>query len=365
MRITFILPPPGPSGGIRVIGIYAEGLARRGHDVLLISAPKRQPSFRDKVRSLLKGKGWPKAVLADIRQVARLKVEHRTLDRWRSVTDADVPDGDVVIATWWETADGVARLSPSKGRKIYFVQDFGANVAQPIEQLARTWALPMHQIAISKYIMNLVRQHAPHASISYVPNSVDTSQFHAPQRGKQPRPTVGFVYSRTPFKGADICLKAIALASKRLPDLRVAAFGPHEPSADLPLPPGTDYTRMAPEDKLKDIYGRCDAWLFGPRMEGFGLPILEAMACRTPVIATPAGAAPELVAEGGGVLVNADDPDDMARAIVRVCSQSDADWRKMSDAALATATRYTWEDAIDLFEAALSNANETKELRIA
>jgi glycosyltransferase involved in cell wall biosynthesis len=214
----------------------------------------------------------------------------------------------------------------------------------------------MHQIVISNYIIGLVQQHVPCASISYVPNSVDTTQFYAPPRGKQARPTVGFVYSRTPFKGADICLGAIRQASRTLPDLHLVAFGPHEPAADLPLPAGADYTRMAPEEKLREIYSRCDAWLFGPRMEGFGLPILEAMACRTPVIATPAGAAPELVGESGGVLVNHEDPSDMARAIVRVCSQSDADWRKMSQAAYATATRYTWEDAIDRFETALSEA---------
>src|SRR5688572_29690938 len=123
MRVTFILPPPGPSGGIRVIAIYAQGLKRRGHDVVLVSAPKRSPSMRNKVGSLIKGNGWPKAPVADLRQIERIDVEHRVLDRWRDVTDADVPDGDVVVATWWETARGVANLSPAKGAKAYFVQD--------------------------------------------------------------------------------------------------------------------------------------------------------------------------------------------------------------------------------------------------
>jgi glycosyltransferase involved in cell wall biosynthesis len=74
------------------------------------------------------------------------------------------------------------------------------------------------------------------------------------------------------------------------------------------------------------------------------------------VIATPAGAAPELLAGGGGVLVKPEDPADMARAIVEVCAQDDASWRRMSDAAYATATRYTWDDAIDRFDAALVTA---------
>jgi len=44
------------------------------------------------------------------------------------------------------------------------------------------------------------------------------------------------------------------------------------------------------------------------------LPILEAMACRTPVIGTPAGPAPELLGAGGGILVRPEDPADMAMA---------------------------------------------------
>ena len=109
-------------------------------------------------------------------------------------------------------------------------------------------------------------------------------------------------------------------------------------------------------------------WLFSSRSEGFGLPLLEAMACRTPVIATPAGAAPEVCAGGGGILVPIDDPADMARAIERVAGLPEAAWREMSDKAHATASRYTWDDATDRFEAALNRAVERSrqgELKVA
>jgi hypothetical protein len=46
----------------------------------------------------------------------------------------------------------------------------------------------------------------------------------------------------------------------------------------------------------------------------------------------------------------------MARAIVRVCSLPETEWRGLSDAALATATGYTWDQATDLLEAALKQA---------
>ena len=82
------------------------------------------------------------------------------------------------------------------------------------------------------------------------------------------------------------------------------------------------------------------------------------MACGTPVIGTPAGAAPELLAGGGGILVEPEDPEDMAKAIEQICQLSDIEWRAMSEKALETVINYTWEDAADLFQAALYTARE-------
>ena len=82
------------------------------------------------------------------------------------------------------------------------------------------------------------------------------------------------------------------------------------------------------------------------------------MACRTPVIATPTGAAPELVAHGGGMLVAHEDPSGMAHAIETICKLPDAQWREMSDFAGSTAARSSWDESARLFEAALKNAIE-------
>lgn len=353
LRVTFVLPFAGLVGGIRVIAIYADRLKQRGHEVFVVSTPAVRPTLRRAVGSILRGHGWPSVPRNVPSYFDRVDVEHRVLETHRAVTDNDIPDGDVVIATWWKTAPWVVGLSPSKGAKAYFVQDYGAHAGQPLEKVVESWHLPLHKITISKWLLRLIEHHSGDSDVTYVPNSVDCAQFRAPPRGKQPHPTVGLMYSNRPQKGVDIMLDSIQVAKRRLADLRVVAFGPSDPTRDMPLPPGSEYTRSAPDNVLRDIYSKCDAWLFGSRLEGFGLPILEAMACRTPVIATPAGAAPELLAEGGGVLVRPEDPDDMARAITLVCELPEHDWRAMSDAAYRIACRYTWDDATDLFEAGL------------
>jgi glycosyltransferase involved in cell wall biosynthesis len=85
--------------------------------------------------------------------------------------------------------------------------------------------------------------------------------------------------------------------------------------------------------------------LFGSRVDSFGLPILEAMACRTPVIAVPVGAAQDLLGDGTGVLVAKESPQAMAAAIVALCREPAGNWLARSQRAFAKAHSYSWDDA--------------------
>jgi glycosyltransferase involved in cell wall biosynthesis len=357
MKITF-LKAGGFSfaGGDRVIAIYAERLQKRGHEVCVIARPNAQPSLRQKLQSLLKGKPWFSETEKEASHFDDIDVPHRSIDRCRPIVDADVPDADVVIATWWETAEWVASLSEAKGAKVYFIQHHEVFDYLPQERAKATYSLPLYKITIANWLLDLMQNQYGDPNVSLVPNSVDTKLFYAPPRSKQPIPTVGMLYASALWKGCDISLKAFSLAQKKIPNLHLVAFGSGNLWSELPLPPGSEYGCQLPQNALKDFYAKCDAWLFSSRVEGFGLPILEAMACRTPVIGAPAGAAPELLSDGAGILVKPEDPEDVARAIEQICSLSDAEWRVMSDAAYAKATSYTWDDATDLFEAALHKA---------
>lgn len=357
MKITFVIPNPGLAGGIRVVALYAKGLQQRGHQVLVVSRTRRQPSLRQQVRSLLKGRGWISRPKQSPSHFDNLDVPRQVIAP--PITDADIPDADVVVATMWNTAELVANLSDSKGAKVYFVQHHEVfNPHWPQQRVAATYSLPLHKITIAQWLVKVMQSQYGDHHVSLVPNSVDTQQFNAPPRSKQPIPTVGLLYVVESSKGCDISLQAFSLATQKIPNLRLVAFGTKSPKADLPLPPGTEYAQKPPQHSLKNIYAKCDAWLFGSRTEGFGLPILEAMACRTPVIGTPTGAAPELLADGAGILVKPENPEDMARGIEQICQMSDSQWRTMSDAAYTKATSYTWDDATERFEAALYTAIE-------
>ena len=127
----------------------------------------------------------------------------------------------------------------------------------------------------------------------------------------------------------------------------------------LRLPPYADFHQQPPQDKLKDLYARCDVWLCGSIREGFHLPPLEAMACRCPVVSTRVGGPMDIVEEGlNGHLVEVGDVGALADRVLRVLNLPTAEWKKMSDAAYHTATRFTWDEATDMFEKALEMAIE-------
>lgn len=357
MKITFVLPDAGIAGGVRVVASYAEYLQKRGHQVCVVCLPSRPITLRRQLKSVLRGQGWLTGEPSQ--HFDGKSIHRRTIEQWRPITADDVPDADVVIATWWETAEWVAQFPASKGTKVYFIQHYETVFpGQPQERVKATWRLPMHKIVVSQWLADIARTEYGDKDVTLVPNSVDMKQFFAPPRGKQPVPTVGLMYSDVSWKGCDISLEAVSLAARKIPNLRLVAFGAMPPSPELPLLPGTKYTYRPPQTMLRDIYTQCDAWLFGSRIEGFGLPILEAMACRTPVIGTPVGAAPELLGQDAGILVEPEEPKEMARGIERICQMTDSEWRQMSHLAYEKATSYTWDNATTLFETALRQAIE-------
>ena len=77
-----------------------------------------------------------------------------------------------------------------------------------------------------------------------------------------------------------------------------------------------------PVETLVALYRRAALVAVPSLFEGFGLPAAEAMACGTPVVATAAGALPEVVGTaGGGILVRAHSADALARGIAELLAQ--------------------------------------------
>jgi glycosyltransferase involved in cell wall biosynthesis len=260
-----------------------------------------------------------------------------------------LPEADAVIATWWETVEAVNQAPPSKGRKFHLLQGHEVFPYLPARS-ADVHRLPFHKIAVSGWLMNLMRENYGSTDVSLVVNPVDTDRFGWVERQRAQVPTVGTVFGVTPVKNSAMAFEAVRLAREQIPDLRLVAFGADALPSDFQSLPFVEYHERPAQEAIPDVYRSADFWLFTSTEEGFGLPILEAMAVGTPVIATPAGAAPDLVTEKTGALVSLD-PAEMARAIVRLFSEPEEKWFEMSRESRSTAEAHDVESAVSEFEA--------------
>lgn len=354
MKITFVLPCVSVTGGIRVIVTHAKYLMSQGHEIFIIAPRPIRQNFLHGLKSFLK---YGIFSLHEIYDPTYFKLNQVsfTLSSHHSVKVDDVPDADIIIATWWETAEWIARFPAEKGKKVYFIQHYETVIdKQNLERVEATYRLPFHKIAISRWLTELLLSEYGDKSVFLVPNSVEMELFHAEPRGKNAIPKVGFMYSELFWKGADICLEAIQLVKAVIPNLAVTCFSYGPISATIPLPEEVDLYLRPPQQHLRHLYAACDVWLCGSRAEGFGLPILEAMACRCPVVSVGTGGAPDLIKPGvNGFLASPEDTEGLAHYLTKVLQLSNTEWQAMSNAAHRTATRYTWKDAADQLESAL------------
>jgi glycosyltransferase involved in cell wall biosynthesis len=90
------------------------------------------------------------------------------------------------------------------------------------------------------------------------------------------------------------------------------------------------------------LYNLADIFVFPSLYEGFGLPVLEAMACGTPVITSNCSSLPE-VAGDAAILVNPEDEDELAEAIMRLIT-NDSLRESLRKKGLERAKLFTWED---------------------
>ena len=359
MKITFLLPSLGLNGGNRVVSIYAEKLSNMGHQVTLVAPNVRMPSFKEKLSHYLKRPFTPLIHKYDDTFFRNRGYDIRLLETRRAIVTSDLPDADVVIATWWETAKWMADMSHEKGEKFYFVQHNETHITiLPIDEVKATYRMDLNFITIAHWLESMLRDEyqVKKERISLIPNSVDLELFNAPPRQKNGNPTIGFLYSDTASKGTEIAIKVCQHLRAENPNLNAICFGSPR-SLKYPMPDFIELHRSPAQHSIKDIYKSCDVWLCCSTTEGFGLPVLEAMACRTPVVSTRCGGPEDIITEGrNGFLCPVDDVDALASMVQSIFDMDNAGWTKLSNGAYEHAASFTWDDAARCFESALKHA---------
>lgn len=115
----------------------------------------------------------------------------------------------------------------------------------------------------------------------------------------------------------------------------------HERVRQAGIEKQTIFTGVVGDDQLVDLYQRAALFVFPSLYEGFGFPVLEAMACGCPVISSDASSLPEVVGDAA-ILVDPSDVEGFTRRMGQVLT--DADRRQdMRERGLAHATQFSWD----------------------
>ncbi len=170
------------------------------------------------------------------------------------------------------------------------------------------------------------------------------------------------VGSIVPRKGYDLLIAALG----NIPDLRwrlvIAADPGRSPEtaraleaqiASLQLTDRVELAGVVSDERLAELYGNADLFVLPSRYEGFGMAYTEAIAHGVPVIGTTAGAIPEAVPTGAGMLVAPDNVEELTLALMRLVGHPAERARLTAGARAAAATLPTWDDAGRLFAQAL------------
>ena len=201
------------------------------------------------------------------------------------------------------------------------------------------------------------------------PGAPDWTEAVAGRRARTGRgSTILFVGTAEPRKNLGGLLRAYAALAARTPDaprLVLAGRIPGTAAAQLDaLPAGlrarVDVLGYVPAEDKPGLYAAARMLVLPSFEEGFGLPVLEAMACGVPVIVSDRGALPELAGDAAQP-VHPDDADGFA---ARMASLLDDDTADVAAArGRARATRYSWRACAEAVMAAYAAALERRRAR--
>lgn len=354
LTINWIIKRANLSGGVKSNRLIADAMVRRGHRVNIVHStvtPPWPPPWRPRVFSH-RARDWWKNRGKQRHHLEKSLANVIAIDHSPIRAD-DVPDADVTIATWWETAEWVRDWPASKGRKAYFIRHYEVHGGDP-DRVRATYRLPYKKLVIARWLQRLMAEEFGDADALLVPNGVDRAQFNFAPRGKQPVPTVGFLTGVVAWKGVDMAFDALRRVQRELPETRVVCFGAERVKDVSAAPANLTFHHRPPQQTIPEIYRGVDVWLVPSTLEGFGMPGLEAAACGCPIVATRSGGPEDYVVDGrNGFLVPVGDGAAAAEALLRVLRLDDAAWREMSRASHELSRGFDWDHSAETLERGL------------
>ena len=203
----------------------------------------------------------------------------------------------------------------------------------------------------------------PAERLTVVQPGTDRAAAHEP-RGPDATLTLLTVGSIVPRKGYDVLVEALAQLKDRPWRLVIAGDNTRSPEtaarldediARYGLSDRIEIAGPVSEERLSELYAEADLFVLPSRFEGYGMAYTEAVAHGVPVIGTNAGAIPDTVPPGAGILIPPDDVEALAATLRRLFDNAPEREQLAAGARAASASFPTWRESAALFAAVLDD----------
>ncbi len=226
-------------------------------------------------------------------------------------------DKPLVVTLAHSVFDPAYQQYKSPLQRLYHDWKLAANVARSLPLAARV-------VTVSRFSQQRIQEKFGRDDVRVIYNGVDENFFRPlPMSNRRADKPVRlfFAGNLTRRKGADLLPQILARLGADFVLEYTSGLRTHARSTRAANLHPLGY--LSPT-ALVEAYNRCDIFLFPSRLEGFGYPVAEAMACGKPVVATNYSSLPELVDAGqGGLLCPRDDIDAFVESIHQLAANPD------------------------------------------
>jgi glycosyltransferase involved in cell wall biosynthesis len=347
MKITFILPSIGLSGGVKAVLEFANYLHIRGHDVSIVYPLRPMGSigkwynFKNLIYKV-------KGTISNFKrgnQIGWFNLKAKLI-RTPTLSERFIPDADIIVATWWETAYYVNGYGNSKGEKFYLIQHYEI-WGGPKEKVDETYRLGLHNIVNSTWLKDILQNKLNTKVESLILHAPDLEDFYFENKNSGNIIRILISYRTQKWKGAEDGIKAFEIARKKYPKIQLVMFGPYKSKG---VPKYVEFYEKPNNEKLREIYNSCDIFVFPSHYEGFGMPPMEAMACKVACVITNVGAVPDYTIPGEtAIVVPPKQPEKLAQGILYLL-QDDRRRQRIAESGNKYIKRFSWNKATDQLE---------------
>ena len=168
------------------------------------------------------------------------------------------------------------------------------------------------------------------SSITVINNGLDAQEFcPIPNSTRNKNRLITTASADVPLKGLDYSLKALKLLKKDNPKMHLVVIGNYKKNGHterlikkLGIEQDVIFKKNISKDEIKKLYSSSSIAIVSSLYEGFGYPVIEAMSCEVPIIATNVSSIPELVSDFG-TLIEPKNENQLKRSIIKVMQNYD------------------------------------------